>query len=58
MLLKRAIYVILPLSVLNAPSLASNLGFIPTNCKVSQEQQQQQQKQKQHEQQQQQLTNS
>ncbi len=43
---------ILPLSVLNVPSIASNLGFIRTNCKVSQEQQQEQQ------QQQQQLTNS
>ncbi len=51
MLLKCAM--ILQLFVLNAPSLASNLGLIRTNCKVSQEQQQQQEQE-----QQQQLTHS
>ncbi len=51
---------ILILFVLNAPSLASNLDLIRTNCKVSQEQkqQQQQEQQQQQQQQQQQLTNS
>ncbi len=47
---------ILQLLVLNAPSLASNLDLIRTNCKVSQEQQQQEQQEQQE--QQQQLTNS
>ncbi len=42
---KCAIYVNLQLFVLNAPSLASNLGLIRTNCKVSQEQQQQEEQQ-------------
>ncbi len=51
-------HVILQLFVLNAPSLASNLGLIRTNCKVSQEQQQQEQEQEQEQEQQQQLTHS